>query len=95
MFAYIQVIKNNSSISYGYSNFSISNGILSIKQLQGMKHSTTERISIDKITNIKEDSYYGWNRIKFDYNDAQFVFLYSGFGEFDYLKESLMATILA
>lgn len=95
MFAYIEVIKNNVSVSYGYSNFSFSNGVLSIKPLQGMKHSIAERIPIDEITNIAEDTYYGWNRIKFNYDNTQFVFLYSGFGEFDYLKENLMATILA
>ncbi|KRN99050.1 hypothetical protein [Companilactobacillus kimchiensis] len=95
MFAYIEIIKGNESVSYGYSNFSFSNGILTIKPLDGMLHSSTEKIEVSKIANIKESMYYSWNRIQFDYNNNQYAFLYSGFGEYDYLKKNLMTEIMA
>ncbi|PMD73836.1 hypothetical protein [Companilactobacillus nuruki] len=95
MFAYIEVIQNNSSVSYGYSNFSFSGNLLSIKPLKGMKQSGQIDIFVDQITKVSEDTYYSWNRIKFDYRDSHFVFLYSGFGEFDYLKEHLITEIMA
>lgn len=95
MFAYIEIIKNNSSVSYGYSNFSFENGTLSIKPLKGMLHSKQENLDVSKITDIEEGTYYSWNRIQFRYNGDQYSFLYSGFGEYDYLKKNLMSEIMA
>lgn len=95
MFAYIEIIQNNSSVSYGYSNFSFKDGVLTIKPLKGMDRSSTQKIDVAKITDIKEDTYYSWNRIQFNYGNDQYAFLYSGFGEYDYLKKNLMTEIMA
>ncbi|MQS75188.1 hypothetical protein [Companilactobacillus halodurans] len=95
MFAYIQIIDSQNKVSYGYVNFAFSNDVLSITTLKGMKHSPVIKIPISQISDISEDNYYSWNRIKFTYNKEQYSFIYSGFGEFDYLKEHLMQSILA
>lgn len=95
MFAYIEIIDSEEKVSYGYSNFSFSNGVLSIRPIKGMLGTSTQNIPIKEITDIKEDTYYGWNRISFKFANKTYSFLYSGYGEFDYLKEHLMAEIMA
>ncbi len=95
MFAYIEVINNNSSVSYGYSNFYFSDGTLTIKPVKGLLRSSTKKIDISKITNVQDGMYYSWNRIQFDYENDRYAFIYSGFGEYDYLKRNLMSEIMA
>jgi len=95
MFAYVEIIDSEEKVSYGYSNFSFSKGVLSIRPIKGMLGTSTQNIPIKEITNIKEDTYYGWNRISFNFANKTYSFLYSGYGEFDYLKEHLMAEIMA
>lgn len=95
MFAYIQIIQKDSSVSYGYVSFKISKDTLSISSLKGLINTDQINIPINQISDIKEDNYYGWNRIKFNYNNTQYIFLYSGYGEFDYLKETMLEVSMA
>lgn len=93
MFAYIQIINQKSGINYGYVSFKFSNNNLYISALKGIVNTDKITIPISEITDIDEDTYYGWNRIKFNYNGKRFIFLYSGYSEFDYLRENMMETI--
>jgi hypothetical protein len=93
MFAYVQIINQNSGIKYGYVQFKFSKGMLKLSALQGLSKSDAIAIPIAEVTAVKEDNYYGWNRIKFNYKDIQFVFLYSGYGEFDYLRENILEAV--
>ena len=95
MFAYIEILTNNQSTKFGYSNFSFSKSTLTIKPLKGATGNQSIHIPISEITNIEEDNYFGWNQVKFDFEETQFIFLYSGYGEYDYLKENLMTAIMA
>ncbi|MFC6175657.1 hypothetical protein ACFQAV_02350 [Companilactobacillus huachuanensis] len=90
MFAYIQVIDQKLGISYGYVSFKFSNHNLYISSLKGVVNIDKITVPVSEIKNITEDSYYGWNRIKFNYNGKRFIFLYSGYGEFDYLKDNML-----
>lgn len=89
MFAYIQIIDQKSGVSYGYVSFKFSNHNLYISSLKGVVNIDKITVPVSEIKDVAEDTYYGWNRIKFNYNGKRFIFLYSGYGEFDYLKENM------
>jgi len=95
MFSYIEIINNKSEAVFNYVNFEITKNILSIKPVKGLLSATTIKIPLKEITDIHDGNYYGWNRIQFTYNDKKYIFIYSGYGEFDYLKENLLASIMA
>ncbi|WP_119325854.1 hypothetical protein [Companilactobacillus musae] len=95
MFAYVQIINQNTGIKYGYVQFKFTKGMLKISALKGLTKSDAISIPITEISTIQEDNYYGWNRIKFNYKDIQYIFLYSGYGEFDYLRENISEPVIA
>ncbi|CAJ2236893.1 hypothetical protein [Companilactobacillus paralimentarius] len=95
MFAYIEIINNQSKSDFSYVNFEIKDNLLSIKPLKGILPATKIRISLDQITDVHSSDYYGWDKIEFNFNRQKYIFLYSGYGEYDYLKEHLMSAIMA
>lgn len=76
MFAYVQII-NSHAISYGQAKLTVSNDILTISALKDMANSLPTTIPITKIINFKQDTYYRWKRIQFNYNNKQYLFLYT------------------
>jgi len=76
MFAYVQII-NSHAISYGQAKITLFNDILTISALKDMANSLPTTIPITKIINFKQDTYYRWKRIQFNYNNKQYLFLYT------------------
>ena len=76
MFAYVQII-NSHAISYGQAKITLSNDILTISALKDMANSLPTTIPTTKIINLKQDTYYRWKRIQFNYNNKQYLFLYT------------------
>ncbi|WP_143442718.1 hypothetical protein [Companilactobacillus kimchii] len=95
MFAYIEIINNQSKSEFSYVNFEIKDNLLSIKPLKGILPADKIKIPLDQITDINSDDYYGWDKIEFIFNHQKYIFLYSGYGEYDYLKEHLISAIMA
>lgn len=93
MFAYVEMINNKMESTYSYVEFEISKGKLSIKPLKGMLPSHFTNIPISEIEDIRENGYYGWNRISFDFEDEKYIFVYSGYGGNDYLREHLLSVL--
>lgn len=93
MFTYIEIINSQSKSTFSFVNFEIINNTLTIKPLKGMRMASALKIPISQITNIHEDIYYGSQRIQFEYNHQKYIFIYSGYGEFDYLKENLKTAV--
>lgn len=95
MFAYIKIINDEMKSTYSYVNFEISKDSLSIRPLKGALPSSLTKIQISQITDIQESDYLGWKQISFNYNDEKYVFVYSGYGGNDYLREHLLTLINA
>jgi len=89
MFAYVQ-ITDKSAVSYGYTSFTFDHHSLMIAALKGMTNAVPSEIPIIKIIDLKQDNYYRWNRIQFNYNNKHYIFLYTGCKEFDYLQTNLV-----
>jgi len=85
MFAYVQ-ITDKSKVSYGYAKFCFDQQILELSALQGMPNSVPTDIPIAEINALKQDTYYRWNRIQFNYNNKNYIFLSTGTEELHYFQ---------
>lgn len=92
MFEYVQVIAPQSKVTVGYVNYSLNNNELLVKVLD-LKNLTSKqiyRLPLKEISDISKKEYQGWKRIEFTYQGLKFVFIYSGFGEYDYFKRDAL-----
>jgi len=94
MFAYVQIFKGKNNVSYGYVDLSFTKDALVISTLKGDLHHSI-RVPIKEMTDIVTDKYEGWNQVKFTCNDLKYSITYSGYGGYDYVKNHLMADLLA
>ncbi|WP_125770813.1 hypothetical protein [Companilactobacillus furfuricola] len=90
MFTYVQIIRANDETFSGYAAFEFGNGILSLAFMTGLSKTVRVKIPLDEISHLSEDPDIQ-NQIEFDYDDKHFVFLNSGFGVSNFLKENLIA----
>lgn len=92
MFSYVQIFVNNINKFNGFGAFQIKDGVLSISFMTGLNKTVREKIPLDKVKNLSENNDLG-GKITFDFDDKHFVFLNSGFGESQYLKESILTEL--
>ncbi|WP_010623993.1 hypothetical protein [Companilactobacillus versmoldensis] len=89
MFAYVQIINAEKKRFNGFASFEFINGSLTLAFMRGFKKTLRISIPINEVTNLSENTEFG-SRISFDYDNSHFVFLDSGFGESQFLKENII-----
>ena len=95
MFTYIQVIDNNSKKFCGYVDYQFHKNQLSMTITSGFKTAHHINISIDQITDLLIDNFYGYERISFIYQNKKFYIINSGYGEANYFKRHLIHCVNA
>jgi ABC-type phosphate transport system substrate-binding protein len=90
MFAYIKIFDSQNKVSQGYFNFSFVNSKLVITHIKG-DQKPLYQIPTSEITDIFDGKYKGWNKMQFKCHQMTFIFVYSGYGGADYMKEHLVS----
>ncbi|WP_125707598.1 hypothetical protein [Companilactobacillus zhongbaensis] len=90
MFTYVQIFRPNEETFNGYAAFEFGEGILSLAFMTGLSKTVRVKIPLAEISNLSEDPDIK-NQIEFDYDGKHFVFLNSGYGVSNFLKENLIA----
>lgn len=96
MFEYVQVIESKKATAVGYVDYTLNNNQLLVKVLN-LKDLTNKQIyslSLKEISDISKKEYQGWKKIEFTYHELKFIFIYSGFGEYDYFKRDALSQIV-
>ncbi|MCH4008531.1 hypothetical protein [Companilactobacillus sp.] len=92
MFAYIQIIDENNKTFNGYAAFEFIDGILTLSFMTGLRRTVRVKIPISEVEHLTENQDFG-SRISFDYDQKHYIFLDSGYGESQFLKENFLETI--
>lgn len=94
MFAYVQIFDGKDNVSHGYVDLSFAKNVLSISGLKGNLRKRVIEIPADQISGIESGKYQSWNRMSFMYQGLKYVFVYSGYGGYNYLEEHLMTEMM-
>ncbi|MFC6175659.1 hypothetical protein ACFQAV_02360 [Companilactobacillus huachuanensis] len=95
MYTYIQIIDKDSKVFKGYVFYNIENEQLSMTIVRGMKALHRINIPFSKIVDLQINKFYGEDRISFIYQGKKYSFLYTGYGEEQYLEQHLLKTMKA
>ncbi|GEO64215.1 hypothetical protein [Companilactobacillus nantensis] len=95
MYTYIQIIDAGGKAFKGYVVYEIKDGILSMTLVRGMKALHHIDIPFSKMIDLKIDQFYGEDRISFIYQAKKYSFIYTGYGEEQYLEHHLLKAVNA
>ncbi|WP_148299175.1 hypothetical protein [Companilactobacillus paralimentarius] len=94
MFAYVQIFNGKNNVSYGYVDLSFSKNVLSVSALKGNLREHNIKIPASEISDISSGKYQSWNQMSFMYQGLKYVFIYSGYGGYNYLEDHLMTEMI-
>lgn len=96
MFEYVQVIAPQNKVTVGYVDYSLNDDELLVKvlDLKNLTNKQTYHLSLKEISDVSKEEYQGWKKIEFIHRGLKFVFIWSGFGEYDYFKRDALSRIV-
>lgn len=92
MFEYVQVMAPQNKVTVGYVDYFLNDNELLVKvlDLKKLTNKQTYHLPLKEISDISKKEYQGWKKIEFTHQKVKFVFIYSGFGEYDYFKRDAL-----
>lgn len=96
MFEYVQVIEPQNKVTVGYVNYSLNDNELLVKvlDLKSLTRKQIYHLPLKEISDASKKEYQGWKKIEFTHRKLKFIFIWSGFGEYDYFKRDTLSLIV-